>query len=252
MPMPDETLPTPALPAGGEGADTSSACGGQRREFGEHDSPPPEPTGYAKPVVGDWEGEGAINPLAEIKRILETVLLASPAPLSLAELKKVFDTELSNDFLRRALEELRADWQGRGAELVFLADGWRFQTRAEYQHYLDRLNPEKPPRYSRATLETLAVIAYRQPVTRGDVEEIRGVAVNSQIVKTLEERGWIEVVGHKDVPGRPALLATTKQFLSDLGLRALSELPPLPELARELVEAAHADELPVEPPPPVE
>jgi segregation and condensation protein B len=195
-------------------------------------------------------GEG--NPLSEIKRVLETVLLASAAPLSLAELKKVFDTELSNDFLRRALEELRADWQGRGVELAFLADGWRFQTRTEYQHYLDRLNPEKPPRYSRATLETLAVIAYRQPVTRGDVEEIRGVAVNSQIVKTLEERGWIEVVGHKDVPGRPALFATTKQFLSDLGLRALSELPPLPELARELIEAAKADELPIEAPPPVE
>ena len=197
------------------------------------------------------EGEGN-NPLAEIKRVLETVLLASATSLSLAELKRVFDTELSNDFLRRALEELRADWQGRGVELAFVAEGWRFQTRPEYQHYLDRLNPEKPPRYSRATLETLAIIAYRQPVTRGDVEEIRGVAVNSQIVKTLEERGWIEVVGHKDVPGRPALFATTRQFLSDLGLRALSELPPLPELAKELIAAAEADELPMEAPPPVE
>ena len=229
MPNPDEALPTPAFPASGEGADTSPACGGGR----------------------EGEGGEAANPLAEIKLILETVLLASPAPMSLAELKKVFDAELSNDFLRRALEELRADWQGRGVELVFLAEGWRFQTRAEYQHYLDRLNPEKPPRYSRATLETLAIIAYRQPVTRGDVEEIRGVAVNSQIVKTLEERGWIEVVGHKDVPGRPALLATTRQFLSDLGLRALSELPPLPELARELIEA-RVEEMPLEEPPPVE
>ncbi len=199
------------------------------------------------PKPEEFAGEG--NSLAEIKRILETVLLASPAPLSLAELKRVFDKEFSHDFLRRALEELRADWQGRGVELVFLADGWRFQTRADYQHYLDRLNPEKPPRYSRATLETLAIIAYRQPVTRGDVEEIRGVAVNSQIVKTLEERGWIEVVGHKDVPGRPALFATTRQFLSDLGLRALSELPPLPELARELVERVHADGLPADVPP---
>lgn len=189
------------------------------------------------------------NPLAEIKRILETVLLASAAPLSLAELKKVFDHELSNDFLRRALEELRADWQGRGVELMCLADGWRFQTRAEYQQYLDRLNPEKPPRYSRATLETLAIIAYRQPVTRGDVEAIRGVAVNSQIIKTLEERGWIEVVGHKDVPGRPALFATTRQFLSDLGLRALAELPPPPELARDLIERASNEGLPMEPPP---
>ncbi len=198
------------------------------------------------------EEAGSGNPLAEIKRVLETVLLASATSLTLAELKKVFESELSNDFLRRALEELRADWQGRGVELAFVAEGWRFQTRPEYQHYLDRLNPEKPPRYSRATLETLAVIAYRQPVTRGDVEEIRGVAVNSQIVKTLEERGWIEVVGHKDVPGRPALFATTKQFLSDLGLRSLSELPPLPELAKELIAAAEADELPMEAPPPVE
>jgi segregation and condensation protein B len=232
MPMPDELFPTPSPSAGGEGTVSSPASGG----------------GW----VREGEGEETTNPLAEIKRVLETVLLASAAPLTLAELKRVFDTELSNDFLRRALEELRADWQGRGVELAFVADGWRFQTRSEYQHYLDRLNPEKPPRYSRATLETLAIIAYRQPVTRGDVEEIRGVAVNSQIVKTLEERGWIEVVGHKDVPGHPALFATTRQFLSDLGLRALSELPPLPELARELIERAQADELPMEPPPPEE
>ena len=173
--------------------------------------------------------------LEEIKRVLEAVLLSSSGALSLAELKRVFEVELGNDFLRRALEELKADWRGRAVELVLVADGWRFQTRPEVQPYLDRLNPEKPPRYSRAMLETLAVIAYRQPVTRGDVEEIRGVAVNSQIVKTLEERGWIEVVGHKDVPGRPALFATTRQFLSDLNLRALSELPPLPDLARDLI-----------------
>jgi segregation and condensation protein B len=205
------------------------------------------PTEAERPTESESPVEG--NPLAEIKRVLETVLLASVAPLSLAELKKVFDQALSNDFLRRALEELRADWQGRGVELVQLADGWRFQTRSEFQHYLDRLNPEKPPRYSRATLETLAIIAYRQPVTRGDVEEIRGVAVNSQIVKTLEERGWIEVVGHKDVPGRPALLATTSQFLSDLGLRALSELPPLPELAQEWIERTQAEAMPEDVPP---
>ena len=158
--------------------------------------------------------------------------------MTLNELKRVFEVELSNDFLRRALDELRADWQGRGVELVQLAEGWRFQTRGDYQRYLDRLNPEKPPRYSRATLETLAVIAYRQPVTRGDIEDIRGVAVNTQIVRTLEERGWIEVVGHKEVPGRPALFSTTRQFLSDLGLRALSELPPLPELAKDLQASA--------------
>lgn len=182
--------------------------------------------------------------LPEIKRILETVLLAGSGPMTLAELKRVFEVELSNDFLRRALEELRSDWQGRGVELVQLAEGWRFQTKAEYQRYLDRLNPEKPPRYSRATLETLAVIAYRQPVTRGDVEEIRGVAVNTQIVRSLEERGWIEVVGHREVPGRPALFGTTKQFLGDLGLRALSELPALPELARDIQASVLFEEVP--------
>lgn len=198
-------------------------------------TPTPTPTSISAPSPAD-----PLN-LGEIKRVLETVLLASAAPMSLNELKRVFPVELNNDFLRRALEELRSDWQGRGVELVFLADGWRFQTRGEYQHYLDRLNPEKPPRYSRATLETLAVIAYRQPVTRGDVEEIRGVAVNTQIVRTLEERGWIEVVGHKEVPGRPGLYATTKQFLSDLGLRALSELPPLPDLAKDLVATPGAE-----------
>ena len=186
------------------------------------------------------------NPLDldEIKRVLEAVLLSSSGALTLAELKRVFEVELGNDFLRRALEELKADWRGRAVELVLVADGWRFQTRPEVQPFLDRLNPEKPPRYSRAVLETLAVIAYRQPVTRGDVEEIRGVAVNSQIVKTLEERGWIEVVGHKDVPGRPALFATTKQFLSDLNLRALSELPPLPELVRDLIPNELLEEVP--------
>ncbi|MBI5329348.1 MAG: SMC-Scp complex subunit ScpB [Betaproteobacteria bacterium] len=189
------------------------------------------------------------NPLNtdEIKRVLEAVLLASAAPLTLNDMKKVFDQELNNELLRRLLEDLRGEWQGRGVELAAVAEGWRFQTRPEFQPYLDRLNPEKPPRYSRATLETLAVIAYRQPVTRGDVEEIRGVAVSTQIVKNLEERGWIEVVGHKEVPGRPALFGTTKQFLSDLGLRALAELPPLPELARDLVAS-----LGVEPPPEAE
>jgi len=180
-----------------------------------------------------------MNSLDDAKRILETVLLSSSTALSVAELRRVFEGEASADFIRIALEELRNDWQGRGVELVSVATGWRFQTRPEYQSYLDRLNPEKPPRYSRATLETLAIIAYRQPVTRGDIEQIRGVAVNSQIIKTLEERGWVEEVGHRDVPGRPALLATTRQFLADLGVRALSELPPLPELAREtLLELA--------------
>lgn len=181
--------------------------------------------------------------LTAVKRILEAVLLASGEALSLAEIKRLFEAELSNDFLRRALAELQTDWQGRSVELTQVADGWRFQTCADVQPYLDKLNPEKPPRYSRAVMETLAVIAYRQPVTRGDVEEIRGVAVNSQIVKTLEERGWIEVVGHREVPGRPALFATTRQFLSDLNLRALTELPPLPALSRDLFALEASDAL---------
>lgn len=171
----------------------------------------------------------------DLKRVLEAALLVAVEPLSLTELKRMFeqnesDSGLSNDALRRALDELRVDWQDRGVELVQVADGWRFQTRAEMQPWLTRLKNEKPPRYSRAVLETLAIIAYRQPVTRGDIEDIRGVAVNPNIIKTLEERGWIEAIGHRDVPGRPALFGTTGHFLSDLNLRVLSELPPLDEL----------------------
>jgi len=158
--------------------------------------------------------------LREIKLVLETALLVGQEPLSLHDLKKLFDFELSTDILRKL-------WTGRGVELVSVASGWRFQARAEYQKHLDRLNPEKPPRYSRAVMETLAIIAYKQPVTRGDIEEIRGVTVSSQVIKTLEERGWIDAVGHRDVPGRPALFATTKQMLDDLGLRSLEELPQL-------------------------
>ncbi len=165
--------------------------------------------------------------LAEIKLALETVLLASNEALSLHQLKKLFDVELSSDILRKVLEELRADWQGRGVELANVASGWRFQVRPEFQRYVERLSPEKPPRYSRAVMETLAIIAYRQPVTRGDIEEIRGVTVTSQVIKTLESRAWIDVVGHRDVPGHPALYATTKQFLDDLNLRSLQEMPAL-------------------------
>jgi segregation and condensation protein B len=175
-----------------------------------------------------------ISNLEELKRILEAALLASDAPLSLREIKRMFDQELSEDMLRRALEELKTDWSNKATELVQVAEGWRYQTRPEMQDYLARMRNEKPPRYSRAVLETLAIIAYRQPVTRGDVEDIRGVSVNAHIVKTLEERGWIETVGHRDVPGRPALLATTPRFLSDLGLRSLQELPPLEELGNLL------------------
>lgn len=170
----------------------------------------------------------------KVKRILEAALLASQQPLSTRELQSLFDEPLSLDVLRRLLEELRDEWHERPVELLQLASGWRFRTRAEYMPYLERLNPEKPPRYSRAVLETLAIIAYKQPVTRGDIEQIRGVQVGSQVIKALEERGWVDVVGYRETPGRPALLATTKKFLDDLGLRNLAELPPLEALNQTL------------------
>jgi segregation and condensation protein B len=177
----------------------------------------------------------------EAKRVIEAALLASREPLSLAELKRLFDEEIGPDTLRRLLGELREEWSDRAVELVNLASGWRFQTRPEFQTYVDRLNPERPPRYSRAVMETLAIIAYRQPVTRGDIEDVRGVTVSAQIIQALESRGWIDTVGHRETPGRPALYATTKAFLDDLGLRSLEELPPLEEIARTLqVEPATA------------
>jgi segregation and condensation protein B len=168
----------------------------------------------------------------DYKRVLETALLAAPEPLPLSELKKLFDEDFDDDTWRALLDDLKRDWANRGVELVQLASGWRFQTRPEYQVFLDRLKNERPPRYSRAVMETLAIIAYRQPVTRGDIEEIRGVAVSPNVIKTLEGRGWIDVVGHRDAPGRPALYATTRKFLDDLGLRSLAELPPLAEIER--------------------
>jgi segregation and condensation protein B len=173
------------------------------------------------------------NP-AEAKRILEAALLASQEPLGLTELKRLFGNEIGADTLRNLLEELRADWSGRAVELVAVASGWRFQTGPEFQPYIERLQPEKPPRYSRAVMETLAIIAYRQPVTRGDIEDIRGVTVSTQIIQALENRGWIDAVGQRETPGRPALYATTRQFLDDLGLRSLEELPPLEEVAKTL------------------
>src|SRR5688572_6455761 len=174
-----------------------------------------------------------LNP-PEAKRILEAALLASQEPLGLTDLKRLFDGELGADTLRPLLAEIAEEWKGRAVELVSLASGWRFQTRAELQPYLERLFPEKPPRYSRAVMETLAIIAYRQPVTRGDIEDVRGVVVSTQIIQTLEARGWIDVVGHRETPGRPALYATTRKFLDDLGLRSLQELPPLEEIAKTL------------------
>jgi len=170
------------------------------------------------------------------KRVLETALLCASSPMPLAELRKLFEEESqSSKRLTDVLESIQQDWLDRGMELVELASGWRFQSRASMQRYLERLSPERVPKYSRAVMETLAIIAWRQPVTRGDIEDIRGVTVSSQIIKTLEDRGWVEVIGHRDGPGRPGLLGTTKQFLDDLGLRALDELPALG--AAEMSEA---------------
>ena len=178
-------------------------------------------------------------------RIVEAALLAAPGPLPVSELRKLFDEDPGPDLVRRLLDELRAQWfeAGRGVELVQLASGWRFQTRPEYQVYLDRLKEEKPPRYSRAVMETLAIIAYRQPVTRGDIEDIRGVAVSPNILKTLESRGWVDIVGHRDTPGRPALFATTRRFLDEMGLRSLTELPALTELEKimDLVDVSQTE-----------
>jgi segregation and condensation protein B len=179
--------------------------------------------------------------IIEAKKVLEAALLCAHEPLSINDMKKLYMDEnrgeneemFGGDAIKAMLEELRSDWAGRGVEIVNLSTGWRFQSRPEMKRYLERLNPEKPPKYSRATLETLAIIAYRQPVTRGDIEEIRGVTVNSQTVKMLEDRRWIEVIGHRDVPGRPALLATTSQFLDDLGLTSLNQLPPLQQVTKE-------------------
>lgn len=186
---------------------------------------------------------------AEAKKVLETALLCAHEPLSINDMKKLYvDPEgrseaVGADTIRELLEQLRVDWNGKGIEVVGLSTGWRFQSRPEMKAYLERLNPEKPPKYSRATLETLAIIAYRQPVTRGDIEEIRGVTVNSQTIKMLEDRNWVEPIGHRDVPGRPALLATTRQFLDDLGLTSLDQLPPLQQAAKGALQESLLQEL---------
>ena len=164
---------------------------------------------------------------SEAKRVLETALICAQAPMAMRDMRALFEDQLGLDTLRTLLDELAQDWQPRGVELVTLASGWRFQSRPEMREYLDRLHPEKPPRYSRAAMETLAILAYRQPVTRGDIEEIRGVTVSGQIVKQLEDRGWVEAIGYREAPGRPALYATTRQFLDDLGLASLDQLPPI-------------------------
>lgn len=165
--------------------------------------------------------------MADAKRVLETALICSQQPLHLREMRAIFDDALGTDTLKTLLEQLQTDWLNKGMELVQVATGWRFQSRPEMRAFLDRMHPEKPPRYTRATLETLAIIAYRQPVTRGDMEDIRGVTISSLLIKQLEDRGWVEVIGHRETVGRPALYATTKQFLDDLGIASLDGLPPI-------------------------
>ena len=170
----------------------------------------------------------------EAKRVLETALLCATQPLQVRELRQLFHDELGADTIKTLLQDIQLDWTQRGLELVNVASGWRMQSRPEMRDFLDRLHPEKPPKYSRAALETLAIIAYRQPVTRGDMEDIRGVTVNSLVIKQLEDRGWVEVIGHRETVGLPMLYATTRQFLDDLGVASLDQLPPL--------EAQHASE----------
>lgn len=194
--------------------------------------------GYGAAPGAPLGGEGSARvqsaaaepPSEHVLRVLETVLLAATEPLSVSDLRRVFDEEVDAATLGSCLQQLRARWQERGVNLAQTASGWRFQTRPEMQAYIDRLKQDKAPKYSRAVMETLAIIAYRQPVTRGDIEDIRGVAVSPNIVKTLEGRGWIDAVGHREAPGRPALYATTRRFLDELGLRSLSELPSLAEI----------------------
>jgi segregation and condensation protein B len=188
---------------------------------------------------------------ADAKRILETALICAQQPMTVRELRVLFDDQLTADSLKSLLQELQDDWTPRGVELAQVASGWRFQSRPEMREYLDRLHPEKPPKYTRATLETLAIIAYRQPVTRGDIEDIRGVTVNSQLIKQLEDRGWVEVIGHRETVGRPGLYATTRQFLDDLGLASLDQLPMLEspsEQAASMFDALGQAEAAAEPP----
>ena len=193
-------------------------------------------TDYTAPPAGDDDASGD---LTEIKRILEAALLVAGEPVPVAQLAKLFDPPMPADTVRKLLDALKEEWSGRKVELVQVASGWRFQGVPAVQTYLARLSPEKPPRYSRAVMETLAIIAYQQPVTRGDIEAIRGVAVSTNVVKTLEDRQWVEAVGHRETPGRPALYATTRTFLDDLGLRSLTELPSLAEL-----DSSHLLEMP--------
>lgn len=227
MPDPKDVTPsTMPLPRGTRGASPWSAEPGDKMAL--------------TASTGGGSAPGVVS-ADEALRVLEAALLCAPGPLPMQDLRALFDGQLGAAAITALLQALQQAWDGRGVELVSLASGWRFQSRPSMRRYLDRLNPERPPRYSRAVLETLAIIAYRQPVTRGDIEDVRGVTVTTAIVKQLEDRGWIDVIGYRETPGRPALYATTRQFLDDLGLRSLDQLPetlPLGEaLAGALPEA---------------
>ena len=240
-PIPDEDDLTPAqdVQSGETPAVTADEAAAEpviaEAQLDESRDPPPDP------LPGEGENGSALEPaaidLTQVKRVLEAALLSSTDPLTVQQLKRLFGGEVSVDTVRKVLDELKGEWSERSIELTSVASGWRFRVKPEYQKFLDRISLEKPPRYSRAVLETLAIIAYRQPVTRGDIEEVRGVAVSPATLKALEERGWIETIGHRETPGRPALFATTKKFLDDLNLRSLEELPPLDELQAALEPA---------------
>jgi segregation and condensation protein B len=198
-------------------------------ELEEHESP--------SPLEEGGDGGSPDIDLLHVKRVLEAALLSTAEPLTVQQLRRLFAGQVDADNIRKVLDTLKDEWSERSIELTTVASGWRFRVKPQYQEFIDRITNEKPPRYSRAVLETLAIIAYRQPVTRGDIEEIRGVAVSPPTLKALEERGWIETVGHRETPGRPALFASTRKFLDDLNLRSLEELPPLEELQSALEPA---------------
>ena len=212
----------------------------------EQPSPQASPTGETELQAVEALEPAPID-IEHVKRVLEAALLSASEPLTVQQLRRLFGGEIASDNIRKVLDELKDEWSARSIELTAVASGWRFRVKPEYQKFLDRISSEKPPRYSRAVLETLAIVAYRQPVTRGDIEDVRGVAVSPPTLKALEERGWIEVVGHRETPGRPAIFATTKKFLDDLNLRSLEELPPLEELQSSL--AAAPESLVAAPPP---
>lgn len=183
---------------------------------------------------------------SDAKRILETALICAQQPMRLADMLVLFKDEIGADTLKVMLYELQQEWALKGVELVQVASGWRFQSRPEMREFLDRLTPEKPPKYTRAVLETLAIIAYRQPTTRADMEDIRGVTINTLIIKQLEDRGWIEVIGHRETVGRPALFATTRQFLDDLGISSLDQLPEVGPLQEQILASLNIDSMPAD------